>query len=235
MALARYWLFEADRTLRSSSDKAVRTPSSLWSGISWIYSTAGRSQLRCRAIIWCGNRDNSQQEAKQYAESNGCLFFEASAKDGKNVVEVFRAIGALRVLGHQGADVVGFLQLAAFQKHRHRYPRRYTSSVPMPTTEELPFPVVEEVDGVLLHVPPNTNKSCTHDERAQCLSRGDSAQSHGGSMCIEQHSTSPTKDMKSEPVATIWQQSGNRVPLPNGCCNTFSVCSLWTNGQLCPR
>ena len=38
------------------------------------------------------------QEAKQYADENGLLFVEASAKTGVNVNEVFVSIGALPLL-----------------------------------------------------------------------------------------------------------------------------------------
>lgn len=38
----------------------------------------------------------SSQEAAQFAEENGCVFFETSAKTGENVKEIVLAIGMLR-------------------------------------------------------------------------------------------------------------------------------------------
>lgn len=39
-----------------------------------------------------GKRAISEDEAKAYAEENGCIYFEASAKSGVNVFETFKAI-----------------------------------------------------------------------------------------------------------------------------------------------
>ncbi len=38
------------------------------------------------------------QEAAQYAEENGCVFFETSAKSGENVKEIILAMGVLLLL-----------------------------------------------------------------------------------------------------------------------------------------
>lgn len=40
-----------------------------------------------------GSRKVSVEEAKQYADENGCLYFETSAKTGENVKAIFRAVG----------------------------------------------------------------------------------------------------------------------------------------------
>jgi len=37
-------------------------------------------------------REVSRDEAKRYAEDNGCLFFETSAKSGENVNAIFTSI-----------------------------------------------------------------------------------------------------------------------------------------------
>lgn len=37
-------------------------------------------------------REVSKQEAEQYAQENGCIFFETSAKSGENVQQMFTQI-----------------------------------------------------------------------------------------------------------------------------------------------
>ena len=39
-----------------------------------------------------GKRGVSEDEARKYAEENGCIYFEASAKSGVNVFEIFKSI-----------------------------------------------------------------------------------------------------------------------------------------------
>ena len=56
-------------------------------------------------IALCGNkvdldarRQVSQEEAKKYAEEEGLMWMETSAKTGEGVTEVFTAIGLFRLL-----------------------------------------------------------------------------------------------------------------------------------------
>jgi small GTP-binding protein len=51
-------------------------------------------------IALCGNkhdlasrREVWEDEANEYAQQNGCIFFEISAKTGHNIVETFEALG----------------------------------------------------------------------------------------------------------------------------------------------
>jgi Ras-related protein Rab-5C len=42
-------------------------------------------------------REVLTSEAKAYAQENGCIFFETSAKNGDNVHAIFKAIGKIVV------------------------------------------------------------------------------------------------------------------------------------------
>lgn len=65
-----------------------------------------------------GGRKVAREEAEKFAEEEGCLFFETSAKTGVNVAEVFTAIAnaipesALKGRGQPAAGALGSAQQA---------------------------------------------------------------------------------------------------------------------------
>lgn len=51
-------------------------------------------------------REVPTEEARQYAQENGCIFYETSAKSGENVQQMFQQI-AIKLPKHQSPAAAG--------------------------------------------------------------------------------------------------------------------------------